>query len=75
MTPYFHSFAEFIAMGEHGRFVWMSFGLTFLFIIGMILYSKAQRNKACRDILTQQSRQQQRRTRLVTQDDNIYSSK
>lgn len=63
MTPYFHSFAEFMAMGKHGVYVWSSYGLTFACIIGVILYSRVQRQKIYRDTLTQQARQTQRTKR------------
>lgn len=63
MSPYFHNLAEFLAMGEHGRFVWASYGLTLLAIIGLIVYSRSQRRAVYRDTLNQQARQNQRRNR------------
>lgn len=61
MTPYFHSFAEFIAMGTHGFYVWLCYGLTFLAIIGLITYSISQRKIIYKDTLNQQARQKQRK--------------
>ncbi len=63
MAPYFHSFADFIAMGKHGVYVWTSYALTFACIVGIILYSRVQRQKTYRDITTQQARQSQRNRR------------
>lgn len=63
MSPYFHNLAEFLAMGEHGRFVWASYGLTLLAIIGLIVHSRSQRRAVYRDTLNQQARQNQRRNR------------
>lgn len=63
MTPYFHSVAEFIAMGKHGVYVWTCYGLTFLAIIGVVIYSINQRKAVYKDTLTQQARQNQRRNR------------
>lgn len=63
MTPYFHSVADFLAMGKHGFYVWLSFGLTWLCILGIIMYSRSQRQSVYNDILTQQARQTQRRNR------------
>lgn len=60
MTPYFHSIAEFLDMGGHGGYVWASFGITFLCVIGIIVYSKIQRNAAAKEIITQNARHQQR---------------
>jgi len=33
----FNSFAEFIAMGNHGLYVWISYGACSLLLIGLIL--------------------------------------
>lgn len=63
MTPYFHSVAEFMAMGKHGFYVWLSYGLTFLAIIGVVIYSISQRKAVYKDTLTQQARQTQRKKR------------
>lgn len=56
----FNNVAEFIAMGGHGSYVWASYLLTFAFLIGIILYSRAQRGRTYRDINAQQARQSQR---------------
>lgn len=61
MTPYFHSFAEFLAMGKHGFYVWLCYGLTFLVIIGLIIYSISQRKAVYKDTLNQQARLTQRK--------------
>lgn len=66
MTPYFQSFAEFIAMGKHGFYVWTCYGLTCIAIIGLIFYSRSQRHNIYKDTLTQQARQTQRRNRIHT---------
>lgn len=36
MSPYFHNFAEFIAMGGHGSYVWSTWLLTLLGIIALV---------------------------------------
>ena len=63
MNPYFHSFAEFIAMGGHGSFVWSSWLVTLLGIVALILLSRSQRRATYKAITTQQARQQQRTQR------------
>ena len=63
MQPYFYSFQEFIAMGEHGPYVWSTWGITVLAIIGLILYSLSQRRRLLKELKIQHARQQQRKQR------------
>lgn len=61
MQPYFYSFQEFIAMGEHGPYVWSTWGITVLAIIGFIAYSLNQRRRLIKELKIQHARQQQRK--------------
>ncbi len=65
MSPYFHNFAEFIAMGGHGSYVWSTWLLTLLSIVALVFFSRSQRKATYRDITTQQARQQQRHQRTA----------
>ena len=53
---FFDSFADFLAMGKHGFYVWLCFGITALVIIANILAPIRQRKK----LIEQQTRLQRR---------------
>lgn len=61
MQPYFYSFQEFITMGEHGPYVWSTWAITVLAVIGFILYSINQRRQLIKQLKIQHARQQQRK--------------
>ncbi|MBV2127824.1 heme exporter protein CcmD [Arsukibacterium indicum] len=42
---HFQSFSEFLAMGGYGFFVWLSFGLTYLLLVGLIAVSVYQQRQ------------------------------
>ena len=65
MSPYFHNFAEFIAMGGHGSYVSSTWLLPLLRIVALVFFSRIQRTASYRDITTQQARQQQRHQRTA----------
>ena len=60
MQPYFYSLSEFIAMGEHGVFVWSCWAITVGFILAFIFYSRNQRKALLKQLTVQQARQAQR---------------
>lgn len=45
----FNSFAEFIAMGKHGFYVWLSYGLTAIVIIWNVVQPKLQRRRLLKE--------------------------
>jgi heme exporter protein D len=47
---YFDSFADFIAMGGHGVFVWSAYGISALLIIGNIVLAVRQQGRVHREI-------------------------
>jgi heme exporter protein D len=49
---FFESFADFLAMGKHGFYVWLCYGITTLVIVANILAPMRQRKK----LIEQQTR-------------------
>lgn len=62
MQPYFYSFSEFIAMGDHGVFVWSCWAITVGAMLIFIWYSRRQRQALIKQLGIQQVRQAQRST-------------
>ncbi len=60
MQPYFYSLSEFIAMGDHGVFVWSCWALTVGTVLAFIIYSRGQRKALLNQLAIQQARQAQR---------------
>jgi heme exporter protein D len=52
----FDSFAEFIAMGGYGFYVWLSFGVSFALLTLLVFFSRADRKKVIQHIQQQQKR-------------------
>ena len=42
---YFENFADFLAMGKHGFYVWLCYGLGLVVVVGNILAPMRQRKK------------------------------
>ena len=52
---YFDSFADFLAMGRHGVYVWTAYGIALAIMIGMVVIP-VQRNKTLRKMIQRQLR-------------------
>jgi heme exporter protein D len=35
---HFDSFSDFLAMGGYGFYIWLAYGLTYLLLIGLVVY-------------------------------------
>ena len=60
MQPYFYSLSEFIAMGDHGVFVWSCWAITIVMMLILVIYSRRQRQALIKQLTIQQARQAQR---------------
>ena len=62
----FDSFSEFLAMGHHGLYVWMAYGLAFLIIILNwvlpVMKRKSTLKALARQVQRERLREQQERT-------------
>ena len=58
--PYFYSISEFLAMGEHGVFVWSCWAITVGMMLIFVVYSRRQRQALIKQLAIQQARQAQR---------------
>lgn len=54
--PYFDSVAEFIAMGDHGVFVWSAYGLSALLIVTNMLLAVRRQGRVRAEIARQARR-------------------
>jgi len=55
---FFDSFSEFIRMGGHGPFVWISYGIATLIVAHNFISPMMTRKKVIKDIQRQQRREQ-----------------
>jgi heme exporter protein D len=55
----FDSWADFLAMGKHGVYVWSSYGLTFFVIAGLLWQARQQRRHFLQDYQQQMKREAQ----------------
>ena len=60
----FGSIEEFLAMGNHGFYVWFAYGLTFVIMAGLAFHSISAHSQTRRDL-----RAQRRRTEAIIADD------
>lgn len=54
----FDSLSAFLAMGGHGVYVWASWGLTGLLLVGVVLHARAERRALLRDLRRRARREQ-----------------
>ncbi|MGM0982941.1 MAG: heme exporter protein CcmD [Pseudomonadota bacterium] len=54
----FDSLSAFLAMGGHGVYVWASWGVTGLLLLGVVLHARAERRALLRDLRRRVRREQ-----------------
>lgn len=58
----FDSFADFIAMGGHGFYVWFSYGASILVVVANVLVVRRSRLRTIRELADMARRQQTAKT-------------
>ena len=53
----FSNLHDFIAMGHHGFYVWLSFGITFALLFGLVYSSKSKDKQTKQHIFKRQLRE------------------
>lgn len=54
----FSSFSEFIAMGGHGFYVWLSYGVSLALLLGLLITSLSANKRIIKQIQQRQQREQ-----------------
>ncbi len=68
MTPYFQDIPSFLAMGGHGFYVWLCYGVVALAVVFGVGYVRYERKRITKKILTNHARHQARHQ--ITQEGN-----
>ncbi|GAA5139301.1 heme exporter protein CcmD [Thalassotalea piscium] len=71
----FTNINDFIAMGNHGFYVWLSFGITFALLIGLIYSSKQKDKQVKQNILKRQLREQKLKQAAKMQQQSVSTRK
>lgn len=69
----FASFAEFIAMGGYGFYVWLSYGATALALLALVWHGRAA-SRLLQQAALQQAQRQQRLARRQQQQQQLEGS-
>lgn len=59
---FFESVSDFLNMGGYGFYVWLSYGLSFLSIIGLVIQSIISKKNLIKEIKREQQRLQYKQT-------------
>ncbi|MGC7589074.1 heme exporter protein CcmD [Bisgaard Taxon 46] len=55
---FFESWSDFFNMGGYGFYVWFSYFICFITIVGLIIQSVGARKKVLKDVLREQQREE-----------------
>ncbi|MEH8117890.1 heme exporter protein CcmD [Aeromonas allosaccharophila] len=58
---HFASFSDFMAMGGYAFYVWLSFGLTLISLIGIIVSTRMKTRSLLNELRSKQAREERRK--------------
>ncbi|ENC6432079.1 heme exporter protein CcmD [Aeromonas veronii] len=58
---YFASFSDFMAMGGYAFYVWLSFGLTLVCLVGIIISTRMKTRSLLAELRSKQAREARRK--------------
>ncbi|MGL5031149.1 MAG: heme exporter protein CcmD [Aeromonas sp.] len=61
---YFASLSDFLAMGGYGFYVWLSFGLTLVCLVGILFSTRMKTRSLLRELRTKQAQEARRKAAL-----------
>ncbi|WP_445156763.1 heme exporter protein CcmD [Halomonas sp. E14] len=61
----FDSFTEFFAMGGHAPYVWASWGVTAVLLLGLVLHARAERRQLLRQLKRRMRREDHQSSRAM----------
>lgn len=67
----FSSFAEFIAMGGHGFYVWLSYGVSIALLVLLVFFSITKNKSIINQIQKRQQREEKLKQAAQQQTSNI----
>ena len=63
---YFDSFSEFLAMGNHGLYVWMAYGAFLILIIWNLITPKLRRRQVLESVIRHWRREDTKNAKVAT---------
>lgn len=67
MTPFFDSWSAFWQMGNHGLYVWLSYGISVISVLALVVISHRNKAKILQEIAKDKQRQQRMKQQASTE--------
>ncbi|MFC0323496.1 heme exporter protein CcmD [Gallibacterium melopsittaci] len=67
MTPFFDSWSAFWQMGNHGFYVWLSYGISLVAILLFVIMSHRDKRKVLNEVQKEIQRQQRIKQQTTTE--------